>query len=385
MSKPPSDDPPEEPGQTISPSGDSANRIKAEFFPFGLSADQFADVTRAMLKVARSVCRHSSASVGDAVQQAFVKALSKPETERPSIQNQTKFVAWMCSLAKYEAMTNRQYRRRQAQREVSSDIDLTELLPVSHSFEAVEARKMLQNAFLALAPDEQALLHAIYSDGKTVDDVATEEGLSWTTVDSRRKRLLNMLYVAIHAKVIALILIWPKKARAFAAHAKQYATQMLVSTTHIGAAMTVTAVCGVFVPASSSAMTNPMPLRLPENSTEQATTANAAVTEQSFVPKVEPEEPKDLDPATNQCFAADMKSEKIARYLQESIVPLALVVAPALTQPACAGTEQRTSSAQHPDEEPDGTDPYRVMCNQERMRGAPCPTREEWLKEIGAK
>lgn len=385
MSKPPSDDPPEEPGQTISPSGDSANRIKAEFFPFGLSAEQFAHVTQAMSKVAQSVCRHSSASVGDAVQQAFVKALSKPETERPSIQNQTKFVAWMCKLAKYEAMTNRQFNRRQARREVTCDVDLMELLPFSDAFEAVEARKMLERAFLALAPDEQALLHAIYSDGKTVDDVATEEGLSWTTVDSRRKRLLNMLYAAIHAKVVALVLIWPQKARAFAAHAKQYATQMLVSTAHIGAAVTITAVCGVLVPASSSAMTKPMPVRLTQNSTDRTNTASEALLEPSFVPKVEPEEPKDLDAATNQCSAPDMKSEKIAKYFRETVAPLALVVAPALTQVACAGTEQGTSSAQHPDEEPDGTDPYRVMCNQERMRGAPCPTREEWLKEIGAK
>jgi RNA polymerase sigma factor (sigma-70 family) len=386
MSKPPSDDPPEEPGQTIPPSKNNANHLEPAFFPFGLSADQFAHVTRAMMKVARSVCRHSSASAGDAVQQAFVKALSKPETERPSIQNQKKFVAWICKLAKYEALTNRQYRLRQAQREVSSDLDLPELLSVSHSFEAVEARKMLEHAFLALAPDEQALLNAIYAEGRTVDDVATEQGLTRTTVDSRRKRLLNLLYAAIQAKVMALVLAWPKKARAFAAHGKQQAAQMLISTAHLGAAMTVTAMCGVLVPTSSSAMTHPMPLCLTENNIEQATTADVAVTEPSVVPKVEPEEPKDLDPATNQCSAADMKSLKIARYLQETVVPLAFVVAPALTQPACAGTAQGPSSAQQPEEEYDGTaDPYEVMCLQERMRGASCPTREEWLKEIGAK
>lgn len=61
---------------------------------------------------------------------------------------------------------------------------------------------------------------------------------------------------------------------------------MLISTANAGAAMTVTALCGVLVPTSSSAMTNLMPLRLTENGTKQATTVDAAVTEPSFVPEV---------------------------------------------------------------------------------------------------
>ena len=322
----------------------------------------------------------------DAVQQAFVKALSKPATERQSIQNQKKFVAWMCTLAKYEAMTNRQSRRRQARREVVSVADIAELLAVSHSFETVEARKMVQDAFLALAPDEQALLHALYAEGKTVNDVATEQGLSWTTVDSRRQRLLKLLYAAIRATAVALVLVWPKKARAVVVQIKQQAAPVLISTAHVSAAIAVTAVCGVLVPTSSSAMARPVPMRLTENNTKQTTTANTPVLEPVFVPKVEPEEPKVLDTATNECSGVDMKSTKIARYLQETVVPFAFLVTPAFAQVACAGTEQQTSSARQPDEEPDGSrDPYDVMCLHERARGNACVPKEQWLKDIGAK
>jgi DNA-directed RNA polymerase specialized sigma24 family protein len=383
--EPPSDKPPEEHAEeTVATSAPKPDRERTEFFPFGLSADQFAKVTREMLVVARLVCRH--VTPGDAVQQAFVKALSKPITERPSIQDQKKFIAWMCTLAEYEALTNRNYQRRRAQREVVSGTDIAEMVVVPPSVSAVEARKMLERAFMALKPADQAFLQALYAQGKTIDDLAREQGQRWSTVDSRHRRLLDLLYAMIHGAIAVALLLVPKRARAFVAHVMQQTPRRLVQASQFGSAMAVTVVCGVFMPTGSSATTElSMPVGLTRFSTPQTTIAQAAPLQPSFLPEVGPEEPKTLDAVTNQCSAADMKSAKIASYLQGTVAPLAFWGASALTQVACAGSEQQTPPPRQPvgapTEEPDGShDPYAFSCKMERMRGNECPSREEWEK-----
>jgi DNA-directed RNA polymerase specialized sigma24 family protein len=387
MSKRSSDKPPEKPAkEKVATPVPKPDRVRTEFFPFGLSADQFASVTREMLAVARLVCRHSGCSPGDAVQEAFVKALSKPSTERPSIQNQKKFVAWMCTLTKYEALTNRLYELRRAQREADSGTDIAEMVVVPPSVGAVEARKMLERAFMALKPADQTFLHALYADGKTIDDIADEQDRPWTTVDSRHRRLLDRLYAMIHGAMAAALLLVPKRARAFVAHVTQQASRLLAQATQFGGAMAVAVVCGVFVPTGSSATTElSMPVSLTRLSTPQTTIAQAAPLQPSFLPEVGPEEPKTLDAATNQCSAADMKSAKIASYLQGTVAPLAFLGASAFTQVACTGSEQQTLPPRQPQgeptEEPDGShDPYVFSCKMERMRGNECLPREEWEK-----
>jgi RNA polymerase sigma factor (sigma-70 family) len=387
MSKHPSDTPPQKPGEEadekVTLSVSKPDRSRTEFYPFGLSGDQFARVTREMLAVARLVCRHSGASPGDAVQQAFVTALSKPTVERPSIQNEKKFVGYMCTLAKYEALTNRTYQRRRSFREIISGVDIADIVGVPPSVDAVEARKMVHSAFLALKPKDQALLHALYAEGRTVEDIAQERELAWSTVDSRHKRLLYLLYKAIHATMAALALLIPKRARAFVAHVTQQAPRMLVQATQFGGAMTMTVVCGVLMPTGSSFATEPSTsASLTPYSNPQTTMAQASPLQPSFVPKVEPEEPKGLDAETNECSAADMKSTKFASFVQKTVVPMALLVAPAFTQVACTGTQQQTPPARQADDEPDNGDHgYRVYCNQEHLRGNKCPTYEEYMKE----
>jgi hypothetical protein len=146
----------------------------------------------------------------------------------------------------------------------------------------------------------------------------------------------------------------------------------------------VTVVCGVLVPTGSSAMAEPStPVSLTPYSTPQTTMARAAGLRPSFVPEVEPEEPKALDAATNEWSAADMKSTKIASYLLETAVPFAFLVAPALTQVACTGSAQPTSSAQQPEDSEESArirkeTAYEAMCLQEQARGNKCPTWDEW-------
>ncbi|MBK9262127.1 MAG: hypothetical protein IPM54_20275 [Polyangiaceae bacterium] len=353
-------------------------------FPFGLSADQFAKLTREMLGVARRVTRDSGASPEDAVQQAFVKALLKPSNELPSIQNDKKFVARMCELVKYEALTMRTDQRRRAEREIGAGTDIAELPGVPPAAGVVEARKMLDCAITALKPADRAFLHALYAEEKTIDDIATEQDEPWSTVDSRRRRLLALLRAAIRATIAALVLV-PKRARAFVAHMTQQAPHVALQATQFSSAMAVTVVCGALLPTSSSANTSPvMAAGLTPYSIPQTTTTQEASLQPSFVPEVEPEEPEALDTVTNQCSGVDMKSAKIASYLQATALPFALLVAPALTQVACAGAEQQTSPPRQPadDDDPDRDHRhnilYRIYCNQERARGNKCMSKEEW-------
>jgi RNA polymerase sigma factor (sigma-70 family) len=388
MSKAPSDKPPKTPTEeTVAPSVSKPDRMSTKLFATGLSAKQYAMVKRAMLAVARSVSRHSDASDEDAVHEAFVTALSKPTVEPPSSQDEEKFIAYMCTLAKFEALTNRTCQRRQSVREIVSDADIAEMVGVAPSVDAVEARMMLDAAIKTLKPEQRDLLRALYTDDKTVNDVAEEGDSPWTTVDSRHKRILALLRATIQGIIAALVLLVPKKARAFVAHVMQGAPHLLVPATHLSAAMTVAAVCGVLLPTGSSAMAEPVkPGGLTAYSNPQPATAQGAGLEPSFFSEVEPEEPKVLDTETNQCSAADMKSTKVASFLHETLVPLAFVVAPALTQVACAGTAQQTPPARQTEEEAEADRKYRfahyeAACDQLRLNGHTCPTFEEWDKQ----
>jgi hypothetical protein len=78
-----------------------------------------------------------------------------------------------------------------------------------------------------------------------------------------------------------------------------------------------------------------------------------------------------------------MNSFQIAKYIQLSLVPFAFLVTSAVTQVACAGAERQTPPPQEPEERDDSSDPYDVMCENERHRGSACPSKAEWCAEFG--
>jgi len=301
----------------------------------------------------------------------------------------------MCELAKYEALTNRHAQHRRAKREVAAPSKIAEMVSVAPAVGAVEARKMLHPAFVALQPADQELLHALFAEGKTIHDLAKERGLRWTTMKSRVQRLLDLLYATIRASMVALVLLLPKRARGFVAHIARRAPRMLMHTSQFSGAITVTMVCGVLLPTGSSAMAEPLtPVGLTPYSTPRTNMAQAADLQPSFIPEVEPEEPKPVDAETNPCSPVNMKSTKFATFLQETVVPFAFLVAPAVTQVACTGTGQQTPPARQPVEDPDDDpeyearereDRYHMWCNIQRWWGEKCPTREEYDKLMGHK
>lgn len=380
MSKPLRDGPHENPPEdTVAGSTSKPHGVRAPMFPFGMSAPQFSRVKHAMLVIVRSVARHTCISPEDAVQQAFVKALSKPNIAPPSIQEEEKFVAYICTLAKYEALTNRNAHRRRALREVSSEGDISEMVAVPPATNSVEARMMLDPAMMTLTTTERDLLRAMYTEDKSIDDIAKEGALPWTTVDYRHKRILRLLSATIKALVVALLVV-PKKARAFVAHVAQQGPQ-LAST------MVVTAGFGVLVPTGSSLATESSSvLGLTQVTSNPTVSTEAAGLQASMYAEVAPEEPKEFDAGTNMCSLEDMKSSTFTNIVQETVVPLALIVAPTVCQVGCGGSAQQTP-ALHAEEEEDAAERrersdyhYKLMCDQERMRGDKCPTREEWDK-----
>lgn len=150
--------------------------------------------------------------------------------------------------------------------------------------------------------------------------------------------LVGSDYAALQALVATLLLV-PKKARAFVAHGKQHASRKLVQATHVGGNIAMIGVCGVFVPTGSSFMSEPsMPQGLTQVDTKRADTTKSAGLPPSFVPEVAPEEPKEVDAATNQCSAADMRCTKTASSVAENLIPMTFVLGVALSQVACAGT-----------------------------------------------
>jgi RNA polymerase sigma factor (sigma-70 family) len=332
----------------------------------------------------RGKYRHAGVSCADALQQAFVKALAKPENERPSSTNFKGFAAWMCELARNEAMTLRQTDCRRAKREVQTEHDMAEMVAMPNRAETVEAWMIIEPALMTLTPEDLALLRALYIEQKTIAEVADEQQKRWTTVDSQHKRLLKMLYAAIQAAIVALFLT-PKRAQAFVKNILPRVPRVFLKTAHVGSTMSVTVVCGVFLPSGSSLATEQPPLvGLTQVDPTTTALANTAILQASERAEVAPEEPKAFDAETNSCSPADMKSTKFASFLQETVVPLAFVVAPAVTQAACAGTEQQTPPARQAEDEEaadlrDHKDTaYEVMCSQARARREQCPTREEW-------
>jgi hypothetical protein len=196
--------------------------------------------------------------------------------------------------------------------------------------------------------------------------------------------LSNIRYL-LQSLMATIILFVTKNVRAQSARLTQQMPRWLMHTmTHTASTMTVMVACGVMVPASSLATTiHESPVFWAHPSPASLTMVAAMEpTELPLSTLVEQSKPIDVDMAEKQCSACDMNASKIASYLRASILPAALVVAPAATQVACAGTEHHTPPPQEL-EATDGPDPYDMMCANERRRGNDCVTKAEWYKNSG--
>lgn len=138
----------------------------------------------AMAGVVRSI-GVSGPTVEDVVHDAFEMACRKPELERPDPRDEGGFQAWLCTLARYAALTARNDNARS--REVSSPAEDLENVPEPHRAnvgrydDKVDAAVVLAN----LDADDRSLLHQHFYEDKTVQELAVERGVPWTTMRSR--------------------------------------------------------------------------------------------------------------------------------------------------------------------------------------------------------
>jgi RNA polymerase sigma factor (sigma-70 family) len=383
MSRPPSNPPPpEEPVVTLEKQPDSAVSVAAKL---GLSKAQYDKAAKAMSRIVWKVGCPVHVQLRDVVHDAFVLAAAKPISERPSIKNWGRFVAWLCAVTKGEALTNRKSKHRVLLGQGHSEDEVAALILAEGHAEALETSIDLHKAFLALKPADQELLTAIFVEDKSISEIAVEKKEPRSTVNSRYQRALVLLRAALSSVIAAIVLLVSKNARAQSLRLAQHVARLIPHATHTACAMTVTVACGVMVPASSMA--------LGEHQEAPGTTLAAVPRptlaapmvpkEPSSAPEVEPEKPIALDEVEKQWSADDMKATTIARYLQATMFPFAFLIAPAVSQVACAGVEHRTPPPQEPEERDDSTDPYVGYCEGQRRLGGDCESRADWCASMG--
>jgi RNA polymerase sigma factor (sigma-70 family) len=390
MTNPPSP-PPEDPFKPSEPPSESVMTAPAGL---GLSRAQVEEVIGAMRGVIIEVGFPAHIPLLDIVHDAFVTALCKPISERPPMSDWKRFVAWMCTLARYAALTNRNIDKRRGEEgeisddDIAADERLAELLSTSQQDEDPFVRDALRKAFVKLDPKDQDILNAHYRDNKTIIEIARETNMKWSVVDQRRRRALDRLHALLKAILAAITLLFTKNARAQIARLAQRVSPLFPQATQMASVMTVTVACGALVPASSMADVAPreamiaMPLLLPA-STIAAAVESPSRGEVALVKlPVAPVKPI-VDMAAQQCSSQAMKSTQIASSFLGTVLPFAFIVAPAITSTACAGTDRQTPPPQVPEERDDSSDPYDIMCEDLRHRGNACPTREEWHRRIG--
>jgi len=346
----------------------------------GLSKTEYDTVVKAMLRVVRLVGCPVHVRPLEVVHDALVMAAVKPSSERKSIIERKKLVPWLRSLARNAALSNRKSKHQKLLGQGHSEDEMDVLLSTSGDEDRIAAREVLRKAWPLLKPAHREILEAFYIEGKTIQEIAVEKRRKWTTVNSRYERAMSKLRYIMQSMLAAIILLVTKNARAQSVRLAQHVSRLVPHATQTACAMTVTVACGVLVPASSLATTMPpAPLVSMVSAPPSFTKVVAMVpTEPPSSTEVEQVKPITLDMLQTQCSAARMKSNKIVGILQGTVLPFAFLVAPAVTQLGCAGTEGHSPPPREPEERDDSPDPYDMMCANERRRGNDCPTKAEW-------
>ncbi len=379
--KPPSD---ERTDTLLQELADAAPLLAASL---GLSKAQYNEVVKVMLAVVRRVGCPVHVHALEVIHDAFVKAITKPTSQRPSSGEWKRFVGWMCALTEQAALTNRKSTQRRLLSQGHSQDDIDKLLSTPGFAEVMDARLDLRNVLPVLSPADVELLRAIYEEGKTISEFAVEKKLSRSTADSRHQRVLERLRAALKVVIAAMVWLFPKNVRAQGLWLAHRVSQLVPHTMQTVAAMTVAVACGVLVPASSTATVEHR--KVPEATlaaVPRPTFAAAmALSEPPVAMEVEPVKPIAIDDPEMQWCDGEMKATTIARSLQATMLPVALLVTPTATQVACAGAEHHAAPPPEPEEEEweGGPDPYESMCESAHRLGGECPSKVDWCAQMG--
>lgn len=320
------------------------------------------------------------------VHAAFLKALEKPISERPSTANRKKMLAWLRTLVRYEIKTFRNSKHEKLLGAGHSDDEIEALLPASPGLgESLAAGEAWHMAMTTLAPKDRALVVAHYEHGKTVQEIAHEQDMPWSTVASRLLRIVQHLRARIVPAAITFLLLWAKKARAHVAAFTQQMPRQLVLVMHPATVVVVPVACGALLPTAASFPTDPVtPASLAWSTSGSSIPTLDGPVKPWTTEIVDPVKPNVVDTGKNPWSASDMNTNLLRRFVQGTVVPVTLAVAPAASASACAGTagQTQTTPLEDPEKYDEIPDSYTVMCEDETHRGNKCPTREEWAKKL---
>lgn len=139
-------------------------------------------------------------TVEDVVHDAFEMACRKAKDDRPDPRDETRFLSWLCALAKYAALTTRNDLARN--REVASPTE--DLEGVAEPVRAYIGRyddKIAAAIVLAnLSAEDQMLIVEHFYQDKTVQELAAERGVPWTTMRSRLDGVIDRARVIMRDK-----------------------------------------------------------------------------------------------------------------------------------------------------------------------------------------
>jgi RNA polymerase sigma factor (sigma-70 family) len=124
-------------------------------------------------------------TVEDVVHDAFEMACRKSETDRPDPTDEVRFKGWLCTLAKFAAMSTRNDSARS--REISSPAEELEDVPEHHRAYIGHFDDKVAAAFVfaSMGAEDCRLLREYFYEDKTVQELAAEHGVPWTTMRSR--------------------------------------------------------------------------------------------------------------------------------------------------------------------------------------------------------
>ncbi|MDI1442396.1 sigma-70 family RNA polymerase sigma factor [Polyangium sp. 6x1] len=162
----------------------------------GISREATLRYRDAMAAVVRSVGVDST-HVMDIVHHAFLLACRKPKAERPDPKDEEAFGAWLNTVAKYAALTNRKEASRSREvatptEEIARAIDAR-----GAHIENYEAKVDASRVFERLSLDDGSLLHEHFYEGTTIRELAAERGVAWATMRERVDTVIHRARIAV--------------------------------------------------------------------------------------------------------------------------------------------------------------------------------------------
>ncbi|MDI1478566.1 sigma-70 family RNA polymerase sigma factor [Polyangium sp. y55x31] len=164
--------------------------------PFDLTVSAYRELVERMMAHVHRIGLGAHVHGIDVVHDAFVTALCKPIAERPSTCEWHEFVAWMCKLAQYEAMTNLKPKRRRTYDSLAPLGDPGERIARPRDDEHDAAVRM---AYHALPADMRDIVGAHAVEGKSIREIAAETKLAPTTVFVRYSRGIDLLHARLES------------------------------------------------------------------------------------------------------------------------------------------------------------------------------------------